>query len=336
MDMDVGVKLMEQYISEFARQETEHLELVNAEKLFELPITDYSDFIRIKKDFEGMQSIYKLYRQQKIARENWSKTLWSKLNPVALTDGIDNFLKDFRKMPRWIRLLPIGQMLDVKMKQFKNSVPLMVSLKNEALRERHWTQLMEQTGQKFDMAADVFTLENMFAMELHKYQEIAETIINNAVKELAIEQGVIDIGRIWEEIAFTVHKHMKGTEERGFVLGSVEEIALFLDDHCMTLQGMVASQFIGPFFESVQKWERTLSLVSETIDEWISTQRKWLYLEGIFMACDIRSQLPEEAKKFEEIDNKFRKVGYTLHIYIVHNFLILLTLCFCPPLIDNV
>ena len=61
-------------------------------------------------------------------------------------------------------------MLDLKMKQFKNAVPLMVSLKNEALRERHWLMLMEKTGQFFDMHPDRFTLENMFAMELHKYQ----------------------------------------------------------------------------------------------------------------------------------------------------------------------
>lgn len=37
-------------------------------------------------------------------------------------------------------------MLDTKMKQFKNVVPLMVSLKNEAMRERHWKELMAKTG----------------------------------------------------------------------------------------------------------------------------------------------------------------------------------------------
>ena len=46
----------------------------------------------------------------------------------------------------------------------------MLSLKDEALRTRHWEKLMEKTGQHFDMSADRFTLENMFAMELHKYQ----------------------------------------------------------------------------------------------------------------------------------------------------------------------
>lgn len=69
-----------------------------------------------------------------------------------------------------IRTLPIGVVLDQKMKQFKNAVPLMVNLKHEAMRDRHWNRLMEQTGQVFDMHPDRFTLANMFAMELHKYQ----------------------------------------------------------------------------------------------------------------------------------------------------------------------
>lgn len=64
----------------------------------------------------------------------------------------------------------MGQMLHLKMKQFKSSVPLMVSLKNEALRERHWKILMDKTGKIFDMHPERFTLANMFAMELHKYQ----------------------------------------------------------------------------------------------------------------------------------------------------------------------
>ena len=60
----------------------------------------------------------------------------------------------------------------------------------------------------------------------------------------------------------------------------------------------------------VQKLEKSLSLISEVIDEWLSVQRKWLYLEGIFIGGDIRQQLPDEAKKFDDIDKTFRKVSY--------------------------
>ena len=41
---------------------------------------------------------------------------------------------------------------------------------------------------------------------------------------------------------------------------------------------------------------------------WMVVQRKWMYLESIFLAGDIRAQLPEEAKKFDNIDKLFKKV----------------------------
>lgn len=68
-------------------------------------------------------------------------------------------------------------------------------------------------------------------------------------------------------------------------------------------------RFIGPFLETVNRWERNLALISEIIDEWLIVQRKWLYLEGIFIGGDIRSQLPEEAKKFDDIDKAYRRVS---------------------------
>jgi dynein heavy chain, axonemal len=70
----------------------------------------------------------------------------------------------------------------------------------------------------------------------------------------------------------------------------------------------IVLRFIGPFLKTVQKWERTLALISDIIDEWTVTQRKWLYLEGIFVGGDIRSQLPGEAKKFDDIDRTFLKI----------------------------
>lgn len=175
-----------------------------------MDVTDYSRFLNTITEFEKMVLVYKLYQLQKTARETWSKTLWVNLNTQALTDGIENFIRDFRRFPKIIRTMPIALVLEKVMKQFKNVVPLMASLKNEALRERHWQKLMLKTGKTFDMSPDRFTLDNMFSMELHKFQEIVEEIVLNASKELAIERGVKEIAVQWESIYFTVIPHTIG------------------------------------------------------------------------------------------------------------------------------
>ena len=51
-----------------------------------------------------------------------------------------------------------------------------------------------------------------------------------------------------------------------------------------------------------------LSLFSDTLEEWLTCQRNWMYLESIFSAPDIQRQLPSEAKAFHTIDTQFREI----------------------------
>ena len=65
---------------------------------------------------------------------------------------------------------------------------------------------------------------------------------------------------------------------------------------------------MGPFLPQIQTWEKTLSIISEVLEIWLVVQRKWIYLEAIYLSPDIRSQLPEESRKFDAINNTYRKV----------------------------
>ena len=65
----------------------------------------------------------------------------------------------------------------------------------------------------------------------------------------------------------------------------------------------------SPFFLSVYISSKPILLMQV----WMVVQRKWMYLESIFIGGDIRAQLPEEAKKFDAIDKTFKKVNVLLY-----------------------
>lgn len=81
-----------------------------------------------------------------------------------------------------------------------------------------------------------------------------------------------------------------------------------LDDNIVMTQSMTFSPYKKPFEERIAKWETQLNLMSEILDEWISVQRSWMYLEPIFSSPDIMQQLPLEAKRFATVDRTWRKV----------------------------
>ena len=75
-----------------------------------------------------------------------------------------------------------------------------------------------------------------------------------------------EVEETWGNLKFNTPKYVKGTSDRGHILGAVDEVLQTLDDNAMQLQGMAASRFIGPFFNSVQNWEKSLSHISEVLD----------------------------------------------------------------------
>jgi dynein heavy chain, axonemal len=139
----------------------------------------------------------------------------------------------------------------------------------------------------------------MFAMSLDKYADDILKITSAAEKELTIESELKKLVEVWGEQKFVCAKYNKGIEDRGFVLRSVDDVLLLLEDTGLNLQSMMASPFVRPFIDDVRKWEQKLSLVGECIEAWMQVQRKWMYLESIFVGSDdIRLQLPQVCPHF--------------------------------------
>lgn len=70
------------------------------------------------------------------AKSKWSQTLWADLNIHQLQEGVDSFIKSLKQLPKHVRALPVAFFVDGRMKEFKESLPLLLDLKNDALRDR--------------------------------------------------------------------------------------------------------------------------------------------------------------------------------------------------------
>jgi dynein heavy chain len=310
IDLNEGLQLMERYQRETAAMKRKAKDLTNAEGLFNLPMTQYPSLAKLNEELEKLQRIYELYNEYKEFEEQMGSMLWSALDTKSMEKGVEKMEQKSRKFPKPLKAMSVFQAVDSKIASFKEGIPLILSLKNDAMKPRHWEALMEMTGIKIDMNPATFTLQNLIAMELARYQEGIDEIVVQASNERKIEEELKSVDEVWKNTKFNLIKYVKagGGDARGYVLGSAEDIKLELEDNMLNLGAMSASRFVGPFAERVRKWEKSLNLVTEVMDIWFVVQRKWQYLESIFIGAeDIRQQLPEEAKKFDAIDKAFIK-----------------------------
>ena len=307
--LDDGVELLLEYKKRLAKLNKTKAELVNAQNLFNLDVKPYPLLVQTQFELDQLDKIYGLYMNLKGFQENMASMLWGDLDMAALQKGAEDFERDAKKFPKELKEIYTFKMVEAKILNFKEALPLVVSLKNDAMKTRHWQSLMDTTGVTFDITLKSLTLGQIFSMELHKYTATVEEIINEAVNEGKIENELAKIEATWRNNALVVIKYKKDGQDRGLMLRPADDLKLELEDNMLNLQTIAGSRFVGAFVDRVRKWEKSLNIVAECLEIWFTVQRKWAYLEGIFIGAeDIRMQLPEEAKKFDAIDKAFKTI----------------------------
>lgn len=53
-------------------------------------------------EFFRHRKVYQIYKRQKWARQNWGEQLWADLSADSLSDGIDQYIYELRKLPKWV------------------------------------------------------------------------------------------------------------------------------------------------------------------------------------------------------------------------------------------
>eukprot|EP00750_Incisomonas_marina_P009230 INCI15857.2.p1 GENE.INCI15857.2~~INCI15857.2.p1 ORF type:complete len:4529 (-),score=890.01 INCI15857.2:58-13644(-) len=307
--LDDGLEKLQEFESKLEEASIKREELTEAQKLFKLDIPAYQEMTDLADGIAKLRRIFNLYVKFKDFEDEQSQQLWSGLDTLKLTKGAEGIHKSIKKLPKELKELAVYKAVEECVVQFKDGIPLISLLKNEAMKPRHWKKLGEVTNITFDANSTTFTLRSIFEMKLYRFQDAIEDIVNESVQELKLENALRNLEENWKTTRFSVRKYMKGTQFRGHVLGAADEIVLELEDNLLLLQSMLGSRFVGIFLDQVKAWEKQLMNMSDTIDMWFRVQSKWMYLESIFVgSADIRLQLPEVAKNFDKIDKGFKDI----------------------------
>uniref|UniRef100_A0A0G4IFQ9 AAA+ ATPase domain-containing protein n=1 Tax=Chromera velia CCMP2878 TaxID=1169474 RepID=A0A0G4IFQ9_9ALVE len=310
VSLEEGVELMARFTTELSNFQAKREALVKAETLFLLPLTNYPELIAMERDLRTLKVVYDLFGEFSNDISEWNNISWAKLDTPALSRSTDEFSKKARRIQKENRAAADSApflKLEEQIQAFKNSVPLIEMLKHDAVRPQHWKKLIALAGGDFEVDLKKLTVSQVFDLQLHRYPDQVQEIVQEAQEELKLETNIQKIETTWRSQHFDVVKYK--TEDKGFVLKANDELKVLLDDHILQLQNMTASRFAQPLMPKIKQWEKSLATIGEVMDVWMQVQRKWIYLESIFMdSDDIRLQLPEQAKKFDKTNKQFKQM----------------------------
>lgn len=91
-----------------------------------------------------------------------------------------------------------------------------------------------------------------------------------------------------------------------YILEGVDESQQILDDNLNALLMMKSSPYIKPIINRLNMAEARIVLIQDTLENWIKTQRGWMYLEPIFSSEDIQQKMANEKVKFDAVDKHWK------------------------------
>jgi dynein heavy chain len=149
-----------------------------------------------------------------------------------------------------------------------------------------------------------FCLADLLNLQLHKFVDDVGEVVDQAKKEDKMEQTLVKLGETWEVVEFESNRHQ---DTDVYLISLIEENFEMLEENQLVVQGMMASKYLATFEEAVTKWQKNLSSVSDVLGQMSETQRKWAYLETLFIGSEeVKKELPEDAARFAKIDVDFK------------------------------
>jgi dynein heavy chain, axonemal len=304
-------RMMDHHAAELVKKETEAKKFNELEELFELQVSKYSETGDTRTELRLLKYVWDMKALVLTTFESWNALLWADIKTDDLEDVTKGLLKALRKMANETPVVKgwtVYRSIEEAIKNMSVVLPLINELHSPAMRDRHWKNVAKICQVKaIDPNDSKFTFEDIVKLGIHNHAEDIEEVIETASKELKIERKLKDIETIWRTMVLDYVPH---NDSEMMLIRPSEEVIEGLETHQLELQTMIGmGKFVDFFRERVLQWQSTLGTVEDVLKVWVNVSRSWAALESIFLAsADIRSQLPDDTKRFEGLDSEFKEL----------------------------
>uniref|UniRef100_A0A8C0WNI1 Dynein heavy chain, cytosolic n=1 Tax=Castor canadensis TaxID=51338 RepID=A0A8C0WNI1_CASCN len=225
---------------------------------------------------------------------------WVSVQPRKLRQNLDGLLNQLKNFPARLRQYASYEFVQRLLKGYMKINMLVIELKSEALKDRHWKQLMKRLH--VNWVVSELTLGQIWDVDLQKNEAVVKDVLLVAQGEMALEEFLKQIREVWN----TYELDLVNYQNKCRLIRGWDDLFNKVKEHINSVSAMKLSPYYKVFEEDALSWEDKLNRIMALFDVWIDVQRRWVYLEGIFTgSADIKHLLPVETQRFQSISTEF-------------------------------
>ncbi|XP_022254853.1 dynein heavy chain, cytoplasmic-like [Limulus polyphemus] len=293
------------YETKFSRLKEDRDNIVKAKEALELqePGAQTSSDERLQVAFEELQDLKGVWLElSKIWEQidQMKEQPWLSVQPRKLRQQLDGLLAQLKELPARLRQYASYEFVKRLLQGYTKVNMLIVELKSDALKERHWKQLMKQL--RVTWVLSDLTLGQVWDVDLQRNEPIIKDVILVAQGEMALEEFLKQVREAWQNYELDLVNY----QNKCRLIRGWDDLFNKVKEHINSVAAMKLSPYYKEFEEDALAWEEKLNRINALFDVWIDVQRRWVYLEGIFTgSADIQTLLPMETSRFQSISSEF-------------------------------
>ena len=125
--------------------EAEMKTLSEAAELFEVNMPEFKQLKACRIEIKMLKNLWDLITLVQSSFTDWKTTLWSDINVENMELECKKFVKDIRTLDKEMRAWDAFSGMESSVKNMVTSLRAVGELQNQAIRDRHWEQLMQAT-----------------------------------------------------------------------------------------------------------------------------------------------------------------------------------------------
>lgn len=280
------------------------LEKLNrAKELLKMPAIDLDLMNVIIEDSSALRELWNVVEAIWAPIDTMLEIPYEIANTVKITKQLDEVADKLGDVPEKFKSHEVILGKKKEIQNIKKKNRLIRDIKSDAIKPHHLVDILKILGINKD-PTDLL-LGDLYSINIAVHEKRINDIVAHAQGELVLENMLNKIKEYWFAQEFQTSNY----QDKCQLIKGWDDVMERTEEDLAHLNSMKLSQHFRTFETEVKTWHDRIQNISNVLSVWMDVQRKWVYLEGIFMgSSDIKTQLRTEYDKFGNVNREFLNI----------------------------